>query len=66
MVHVHTGDARTRTLSLTQNIFLFYRSEPMAQHIDKITEDKIKEAANIVDVVGDFIELKKRGVEYQG
>ena len=64
MVHVHTGDARTRTLSLTQNIFLFYRSEPMAQHIDRITETKIKESANIVDVVGDFLTLKKRGVEY--
>ena len=35
-------------------------------HIDRITEDKIKDAANIVDVVGDFIELRKRGVEYQG
>ena len=35
-------------------------------HIDRITEDKIKEAANIVDVIGDFIKLKKRGVEYQG
>lgn len=37
----------------------------MAGHIDKLTEDKIKEAANIVDVIGDFIELKKRGLEYQ-
>lgn len=35
-------------------------------HIDRITEDKIKDASNIVDVVGDFIELRKRGVEYQG
>lgn len=35
-------------------------------HIDRITEDKIKDAANIVDVIGDFIELRKRGVEYQG
>ena len=35
-------------------------------HIDRITEEKIKESANIVDVVGDFIELRKRGVEYQG
>ena len=29
--------------------------------IDRITVDKILDAANIVDVVGDFIELKKRG-----
>lgn len=35
-------------------------------HIDRITEEKIKESANIVEVVGDFIELRKRGVEYQG
>ena len=38
----------------------------MARHIDKITVDKIMDAANVVDVVGDFIELRKRGVEYQG
>ena len=36
----------------------------MAGHIDRITETKIKESANIVDVVGDFLTLKKRGVEY--
>ena len=35
-------------------------------HIDKITEDKIKRAANVVDVIGDFIELRKQGVEYVG
>jgi len=35
-------------------------------HIDKITVNKIMDAANVVDVVGDFIELRKRGVEYQG
>ena len=29
--------------------------------IDKATEDKIKEAASIVDVVGDFVELKAHG-----
>lgn len=34
--------------------------------MDKITEEKIKQAVNIVDVIGDFIELRKRGVEYQG
>jgi hypothetical protein len=33
-------------------------------HIDKITENKIKESANIVDVIGDFLTLRKRGVEY--
>ena len=34
--------------------------------MDRITEQKIKDAANVVDVIGDFIELRKRGVEYQG
>ena len=33
--------------------------------IDKLTEDKIKDAANIVDVLGDFYDLKKKGVNYQ-
>jgi len=33
--------------------------------IDKLTAEKIKEAANIVDVIGDFITLKKKGVNYQ-
>ena len=33
-------------------------------HIDRITEDKIKSAANVVDVIEDFLELKPRGVEY--
>lgn len=34
--------------------------------IDKITEDKIKSAADIVEVVGDYVDLKKRGVSYVG
>jgi len=36
----------------------------MARHIDKITVDKIMDAANVVDVIGDFFDLRKRGVEY--
>ena len=32
--------------------------------IDRITETKIKESAKIVDVVGEFLDLKKKGVEY--
>ena len=32
--------------------------------IDRITEEKIKESAKIVDVVGEFLDLKKKGVEY--
>ena len=33
--------------------------------IDDLTIRKIKEAANIVDVIGDFYQLRKRGVEYE-
>ena len=33
-------------------------------HIDQHTIEKIKDAANIVDVISDFIELKKKGTEY--
>lgn len=38
----------------------------MSKSIDKKTEEKIKRAANVVDVIGEFIQLRKRGVEYQG
>ena len=34
-------------------------------NIDKETVQKIKDAANIVDVIGDYLELKKKGIEYQ-
>ena len=34
--------------------------------IDRITTDKIKEAAQIVDVVSDFVTLKKSGANYKG
>ena len=34
--------------------------------IDDLTIRRIKEAANIVDVVGDFVKLKKSGVRYLG
>ena len=34
--------------------------------VDKLTVDKIYDAAQIVDVVSDFITLKKRGVNYVG
>ena len=37
----------------------------MARHIDKLTIDKIMDATNIVDVIGDFFDLQKRGVEYR-
>lgn len=33
--------------------------------MDKFTEQKIKDAAGIVDVVSDFLTLKKKGVNYQ-
>lgn len=33
--------------------------------IDKLTEEKIKDAASVVDVIGDFYQLKKKGVYYE-
>ena len=34
--------------------------------IDRYTEQRIKDSANIVDVVSDYVELRKRGSEYEG
>lgn len=34
--------------------------------IDQFTEQRIKDAANIVDIVGDYVELRKRGREWEG
>ena len=34
--------------------------------IDRLTVDKIMDAANIVDVVGEFVNLRKAGVNYKG
>ena len=33
-------------------------------HIDPKTIEKIKDATNIVDVIGDFLELRKKGIGY--
>ena len=34
--------------------------------IDRQTSEKIKDAANIVDVVSEFVTLKKSGANYKG
>ena len=34
--------------------------------IDRATIDKIMEAANIVDVVSEFVSLRKAGINYKG
>ena len=34
--------------------------------IDRATIDKIMEATNIVEVVGEFVNLRKAGVNYKG
>ena len=34
--------------------------------IDQLTIDKIMDAADIVEVVSDFVSLRKRGVNYIG
>ena len=48
----HTGE-RARTHSFSNCNFM-----------DRITEQKIKDAANVVEVIDDFLTLKPRGVEY--
>lgn len=37
-----------------------------AHMIDRATIDKIMDATNIVDVVGEFVSLRKAGVNYKG
>ena len=49
--------ARARLL-----LFVIFKTDKIM--IDRITEEKIKDAAKIVDVVGEFLDLKKKGVEY--
>lgn len=34
--------------------------------IDRVTVERIKDAANIVDVVGEFVTLRKSGANYKG
>lgn len=34
--------------------------------IDELTIDKVRDAAGIVDVVSDFVQLKRSGKEYEG
>lgn len=43
-------------------MYCFYHKHVVM--IDKATIDKIYSAVNIVDIVGDFVSLKKRGVNY--
>ena len=47
-----------------RNIFLSLH--PNSDMIDRATVDKIIDAARIVDVVGEFVTLKKAGVNYKG
>ena len=39
---------------------------PVCRMIDQLTIEKILDAANIVDVVSEFVTLRKRGVNYVG
>lgn len=36
-----------------------------SEMIDETTREKIKDAANVVDVLGDFIELRRKGRQYE-
>ena len=44
----------------------FYFVSLQAVMIDRATIDKIMDATNIVDVVGEFVTLRKAGVNYKG
>ena len=46
--------------------FIKERLETGGAMIDKYTEQRIKDTARIVEVVGDYVALRKRGVEYEG
>ena len=50
------------------NFYFAFRSFCIifAGMIDRATVDKIMEAVNIVDVVGEFVNLRKAGVNYKG
>ena len=37
-----------------------------ASMIDRLTVEKIKDAANIVDVVSEFVSLRRSGANYKG
>ena len=46
------------------NVYCFFSY--LCNMIDRATVDKIMEATNIVDVVGEFVNLRKAGVNYKG
>ena len=46
------------------NVYCFFSY--LCNMIDRATVDKIMEATNIVDVVGEFVNLRKTGVNYKG
>jgi len=48
------------------NLVLFLLIINFAVMIDRATIDKIMDATNIVDVVGEFVNLRKAGVNYKG
>ena len=45
---------------------IFVPLQPIIAMIDRATVDKIIDAARIVDVVGEFVTLRKSGVNYKG
>ncbi len=45
---------------------LFYHKSQQYIMIDRLTVDRIKEAANIVEVVSEFVTLRKSGANYKG
>jgi DNA primase len=47
-------------------VFFTFAHTEKQNMIDQATIDRIREAANIVDVVSDFVTLRRRGVNYVG
>ena len=65
-LYVYSFDkSNIKKVSLSNNTFV-YKIRKQIKMIDQPTIDRILDAANIVDVVSEFVTLRKRGVNYVG
>jgi len=58
-----------RNSSILKSMLLwanFQKNSIFASMIDRLTVEKIKDAANIVDVVSEFVSLRRSGANYKG
>ena len=65
---MHKNNPFVHKARILCNIYFAFRSICIifAGMIDRATVDKIMDAVNIVDVVGEFVNLRKAGVNYKG